>query len=42
MLRPTLGNLVMVTFLATIGILASKWLLRQFPVGGLSDVVNAV
>jgi hypothetical protein len=42
MIRPTIGNLVMVTLLAVAGILASKWLLARFPVPGLSDVVQSV
>ncbi len=42
MIKPTIGNLVMVTVLAVAGILASKWLLSRFPVPGLSDVVQSV
>lgn len=42
MIKPTLGNLGMVTLLAIAGILASKWILSRFPVPGLSDVVQSV
>ena len=42
MVRPTLGNLLMVTVLAIVGILASKFVLSRFPVPGLSDVVQSV
>lgn len=42
MIKPTLGNLAMVTLLAIAGILASKWILSRFPVPGLSDVVQSV
>lgn len=42
MIRPTLGNLVMVTVLAIAGILLSKFVLARFPVPGLSDVVQNV
>lgn len=42
MIKPTLGNLAMVTLLSVVGILASKWLLSRFPVPGLSDVVQSV
>jgi hypothetical protein len=42
MVRPTIGNLIVVTALAVAGILAAKWLTRVFPVPGLSDVVQSV
>lgn len=42
MVRPTLGNLVMVTVLSIVGILATKFVLARFPVAGLSDVVQNV
>lgn len=42
MIRPTVGNLVMVTIMAIIGIWASKALLRAVPVRGLSDLVAGI
>lgn len=42
MVRPTIGNLVVVTLLAVLGIWGLKALLRAFPVRGLSDVVAGV
>jgi hypothetical protein len=42
MVRPTIGNLVVVTLLAVAGILALKWAGRAFPVPGLSDVISSV
>lgn len=41
MIRPTLGNLLMVTALAVAGLIGAKALVRYFPVPGLSDVINA-
>lgn len=42
MVRPTIGNLVMVTLMAIVGIWASKALLRAFPIRGLSDLVAGI
>lgn len=42
MVRPTIGNLVVVTLLAMAGIWALKAALRMFPVRGLSDVVAGI
>ncbi len=42
MVRPTIGNLAIVTLMAVVGIWALKAALRIFPVRGLSDVVAGV
>jgi len=42
MVRPTIGNLVIVTALAVVGIWALKWITRVFPVPGLSDIAQGV
>lgn len=42
MVRPSIGNLLVVTGLAIVGIFAAKALVRMFPVRGLSDLVEAV
>jgi hypothetical protein len=42
MVRPTIGNLVVVTALAVAGIWGLKWLTRVFPVPGLSDLANGI
>lgn len=42
MVRPTIGNLVIVTALAVVGIVGLKWLTSVFPVPGLRDVAAAV
>ena len=42
MVKPTIGNLVVVTLLAVAGIWALKAGLRMFPVRGLSDVVAGI
>jgi len=42
MVRPTIGNLAVVTLMAVVGIWALKALLRAFPVRGLSDLVAGV
>lgn len=42
MVRPTIGNLITVTVLAVVGIIALKWGTRAFPVPGLTDVANAI
>lgn len=40
--RPTIWNLVVVTALAVVGIWGSKFVLRVFPIRGLSDVIAGV
>lgn len=42
MVRPTIGNLVVVTAMAIVGIYAFKALTRMFPVRGLSDVAAGI
>lgn len=42
MVRPTIGNLVVVTALAVVGIWGLKWITRVFPVPGLSDVAQGI
>ena len=42
MVRPTIGNLVIVTALAVVGIWGLKWLTRVFPIPGLTDVAQGV
>lgn len=42
MVRPSIGNLVMVTALAVVGIVGLKWLTSVFPVPGLRDIANSV
>jgi hypothetical protein len=42
MIRPTIGNLVVVTFMAVVGIWLAKGAMRIFPVRGLSDVIAGV
>lgn len=42
MVRLTIGNLVVVTALAVVGIYALKAATRAFPVRGLSDLVAGV
>ncbi len=42
MVRPTIGNLIVVTALAVLGIYALKWATRVFPVPGLSDIASGI
>ena len=42
MVRPTIGNLIVVTGLSIIGIWGAKALMRMFPVKGLSDVIGGI
>ena len=42
MVRPTIGNLLVVTALAVVGIVGLKWLTSVFPVPGLSDIARSV
>lgn len=42
MVRPTIGNLVVVTALAVVGIWGLKWITRVFPIPGLSDVAGGI
>lgn len=42
MVRPTIGNLLVVTALAVAGIWALKWATRIFPIPGLSDIASGI
>ena len=42
MVRPTIGNLVIVTLLAMVGIWAVKAFTRAVPVPGLSDLAAGI
>lgn len=42
MVRPTIGNLVVVTGLAIVGIWGFKALMRAFPVRGLADLAGGI
>lgn len=42
MVRPTIGNLIVVTGLAIAGIWGFKALLRIFPVRGLSEIAGGI
>jgi hypothetical protein len=42
MVRPTIGNLLVVTGLAVVGIFAFKAIMRAFPVRGLSDLAGGI
>ena len=40
MVKPTIGNLVMVTVLSVVGVWGFKALMRAFPIKGLSDLAG--
>jgi hypothetical protein len=42
MVRPTIGNLIVVTGLSIVGIWGFKALMRMFPVKGLSDLAGGI
>lgn len=42
MVRPTIGNLAVVTLMAVVGIWALKAITRVIPVPGLAELANGV
>lgn len=42
MVKPSIGNLLVVTALATVGIWGFKALMRAFPVKGLADLAGGI
>lgn len=42
MVRPTIGNLIVVTGLAIAGIWGFKALMRMFPIRGLADLAGGI
>jgi hypothetical protein len=40
-IKPSVYNLVILTFMVVIGLNLAKWLLNKYPIPGLTDLVNA-
>ncbi len=42
MVRPTIGNFIIVTIMAVLGIYGARFATRLFPIPGISDIVGGI